>query len=301
MLHAKAFWPKSAQDFALVLLYLKAFPPKKVGGKCKDDTQHMHERTALKGFKGRPASYLTALFARMDAPAAAANDVPDRVLDPWVTWRQNGSFTFGRLSHLQSLIAERPVQRAHTQYKQVSHLQESLFSFLNAERENRTELFRNRGRVPLIDFFPWIVRQVCFMFFHLSLFKDRNPLEVCCEVTVKCLRNFERGMMGGSRTFNSNMPKKFAELLRREYSFLNGMRYREALLIAHMRMLVFIQDKTRYLERRHGRLQLPSIAESYAIVFAQSYPTLYAQHIAPMFPAVIYGRTAKVPSVVEDE
>lgn len=232
----------------------------------------------------------------MEDPGAV-NEAPD----PWVIWRQNRGYTFGLLSEFQRMIAERPQQRAHTKHIAVSHLQENLFSFLNCERDQRTQLFRNCGRLPLIDFFPWMVNQICLMFYHIAMFPDRNPLNVCCEVTAHSLEFFERGMTGNPRSFSSDKPRKFAEVLRKEFAFINGMDYPSALLIAHMRMLIFIQDGTRYLERRHGRLHQPSIAESYAVVFAKAHPTLYAQYMAPMFPSIIYGRRAMVPSVVEDD
>jgi len=175
----------------------------------------------------------------MEAPGAVI-----KAPDPWVIWQQNRGYTFGLLSELQSMIAERPRQRAHTKHIVVSHLQENLFSFLNSERVNRTQLFRNRGRLPLIDFFPWMVKQICLMFFHITRFPDRNPLNVCCEVTANCLEIFERGMAGNRRSFSSDWPRKFAAVLRNEFAYINGMDYQSAMLIAHMRMLVFIQDGT---------------------------------------------------------
>jgi len=233
--------------------------------------------------------------------AVDVNEATAPVADPWVIWRQNRAYNFGLHSELQRLIAVRPQERGHTEHIVVSHLQENLFSFLNTERENRTKLFCNRGRLPLIDFFPWMVSQICLMFFHITMFPDRNPLNVCCEVMAHCLEIFERGMAGNLRSFSSAWPRKFAEVLRQDFSFINGMDYQDALLIAHMRMLIFIQDGTRYLEMRHGRLHEPSIAESYAVVFAQTYPSLYAKFMAPMFAPIIYGRRAMVPLVVEDD
>lgn len=239
---------------------------------------------------------IPSIAATMDASRAAGDDA-DR--DPWVTWRRGVGYTFSKLSELKNIIAERPRQRAHIKHVVVGEDFKGLIAFLEKERSDRSSLFRNLGPLPTFDFYPLIEEQVSMIIHHQQIFRDRSPLGVCCNITQQCVKEYELSLVG-ERFSHPEMALFFPDVLRKECSFIDHLEHHKALLVAHARMLIYMQEHTEFLERRHGRVNNPTIAEAFAGVLGRNYPSLYVQYVAPMFPDIVYGRRVKIPSVIEE-
>jgi len=229
-------------------------------------------------------------------------DGTEQILPRWVVC-EYGEFVFFSTEDIfmEQYRTIRDGGDDHTRVAFVGPRYNDLFRFLQGEEEQGpNSIFNDFRFMPEFEYVDHMIGQACQEIIRAhALQRVTDNARFCYVLNAEFMNIFERGFRAARRLLGPpEWWTDFHDKVIGQSRLLNSMSITDAARLSHAWMLIVVQDKIEEAEAEHGRLEEKSVAETYVGRLAKVAPSLYAMHVHGLFANGVYGRPAKVPSIV---